>query len=81
MTGQCGTSSDHRGLSPELLQRLACPACDERPPVEEIADGRFLQCTVCRREYPVVDGIPVMLVSEAVPASERASRPAEKQKS
>jgi len=53
-------------LSPELLQRLACPACDERPPVEQIDDGRFLQCTVCRRKYPVVDGIPVMLVSETV---------------
>ena len=81
MPDQSGTSSDHRELSPELLQRLACPACDDRPPVEEIADGRFLQCTVCRREYPVVDGIPVMLVSEAVPAPERASSTVEKQES
>ena len=81
MPGQSGTPSDHRELSPELLQRLACPACDERPPVEQIDDGRFLQCTVCRREYPVVDGIPVMLVSETVTEPERALRTVEKEQS
>ena len=78
MSGQSGTSSEHRELSPELLERLACPACDERPPVEKSADGRFLKCTVCRRKYPVVDGIPVMLVSEAVPATEGISHTVEK---
>ena len=50
----------------ELLDILACPACDERPPVRLAADGKSLVCDCCRRQYPVRDGIPVMLVDEAV---------------
>jgi uncharacterized protein YbaR (Trm112 family) len=53
-------------LSTQLIERLACPACDRRPPVESVADGKFLQCTACKRKYPVDGGIPVMIVSEAI---------------
>ncbi len=48
----------------KLLEILACPACDTRPPVK--LQGDSLVCTVCRRAYPIRDGIPVMLVAEAV---------------
>jgi uncharacterized protein YbaR (Trm112 family) len=38
---------------------------DEEPEVEV-----GLRCTRCDRVYPVVSGIPVMLVDEALPAAE-----------
>jgi uncharacterized protein YbaR (Trm112 family) len=50
-------------IDAKLLEILACPACDERPPVE--LEGETLVCTVCKRIYPIRDGIPVMLVEEA----------------
>jgi len=30
-------------------------------------EGDFLVCTECRRRFPVRDGIPVMLLDEALP--------------
>jgi len=50
-------------IDPELLKVLACPACEERPPVER--DGDAMVCTKCGRRYPIRDGIPVMLIDEA----------------
>ncbi|MCS6884614.1 MAG: Trm112 family protein [Acidobacteriota bacterium] len=44
-----------------LIEKLACPVCKTK--VELISSG--LRCTKCRRVYPVIDGIPVMLVEEA----------------
>ena len=51
-------------ISEDLLQILACPACDERPPLR--LEGEFLICTKCARKYPIVDGIPHLLVEDAV---------------
>lgn len=51
-------------IDPELLAILACPVCEERPPLRE--EGDFLVCTVCGRKYPVVDGIPHLLPEEAM---------------
>lgn len=51
-------------ISKELLEVLACPACDDRPPLAE--EGEFLVCTKCGRKYPVVDDIPHLLVEEAI---------------
>jgi uncharacterized protein YbaR (Trm112 family) len=45
----------------KLLEILACPAC--KGDVEE-RDNTII-CLACRRVYPVVDDIPVMLVEEA----------------
>jgi len=50
-------------LDPRLLEILACPVCHE--PVRLLEDGSALRCEKCRRVYPVVDDIPVMLVDEA----------------
>lgn len=52
-------------LNPQLLAILACPACDDRPPLE--LRGAYLVCYHCRRAYPIRDEIPVLLVEEAVP--------------
>ena len=51
-------------LDAELLKILACPAC--KGPLTYRPDAA-LDCPVCRKRYPVRDGIPVMLVDEAVP--------------
>lgn len=50
-------------ISPELLDVLACPKCKQRVALH--ADDRVLVCEACRLRYPIVDGIPVMLIEEA----------------
>jgi len=50
-------------IDPELLSSLACPACDDRPPLRE--EGETLVCDKCHRVYPVRDGIFVLLPEEA----------------
>jgi uncharacterized protein YbaR (Trm112 family) len=57
-------------LDPQLLEILACPSDDHAPlragtPGEPGAD--VLTCTSCGRRFPVVDGIPVLLLDEALP--------------
>src|SRR2546429_572834 len=52
-------------ISADLLEVLACPKCKRKVQVSE--DGSALTCETDRLRYPVVDGIPVMLVEEAQP--------------
>ncbi|GAA4712435.1 hypothetical protein GCM10023215_63960 [Pseudonocardia yuanmonensis] len=51
-------------LDPQLLEILACPS-EDHAPLTPVADQ--LVCTACGRRYPVVDGIPVLLLDEALP--------------
>jgi uncharacterized protein len=49
----------------KLLEILACPNC--RGDVEYLPDEDVIVCRGrCRYRYPVRDGIPVMLIDEAV---------------
>ena len=48
-------------IDAELLAILACPL--DHAPVRDLTT--YLECTSCRRRYPVRDGIPVMLIDEA----------------
>jgi uncharacterized protein len=55
-------------LDPQLLEILACPSDDHAPlttgtPTDPDAD--VLTCTSCGRQFPVTDGIPVLLLDEA----------------
>ena len=50
-------------IDQKLLEILACPACEDRPPVK--LQGEELICEKCSRAYPIKDGIPVMLVEKA----------------
>ena len=50
-------------LPPDLLEVLACPKCHGR--LEPSPERASLDCPACKLAYPVVDGIPVMLVEEA----------------
>lgn len=51
-------------IDESLLAVLACPRCESRPPV--VQQGSFLVCTECGWGYRVADGIPDMLVEDAV---------------
>jgi len=52
-------------IDPKLLEILACPACK----TAVVLDGERLVCAACGRRYPIREGIPVMLLEEAEPAS------------
>jgi len=49
-------------VDPKLLEILVCPV--DKEPVKQ--EGDFLICSVCKRKYPIREGIPVMLVDEAI---------------
>lgn len=56
-------------LDPQLLEILACPSPDHAPlrvGTPGDPDAEALTCTSCGRQYPVVDGVPVLLLDEAV---------------
>jgi uncharacterized protein len=46
----------------EILGLIVCPACHGHLALAE--DGT-VDCNACGRQYPVVDGIPVLLVEKA----------------
>jgi uncharacterized protein len=50
-------------IDEELRAILACPACKGTLIFEETR----IICQACRKAYPIRDGIPVMLISEAQP--------------
>jgi len=53
-------------MTKELLEILACPAPGCRKPIIQApGDENALQCTGCGLIYPIVDGIPIMLVEKA----------------
>lgn len=57
-------------IDPELMKILACP-CELHAPLREIAAGDELpegglECTGCGRAFPIREGIPVLLLDEAV---------------
>jgi len=58
-------------VDPRLLEILACPLC--KTEVVLTPDGAGLLCRSCRRRYPIVDDIPIMLVEEATVQSEDRS--------
>lgn len=53
------------GIPAELWDVLACPCPDHAPVQADEATGRIV-CTSCRRSFEVRDGIPVMLLDEAI---------------
>jgi uncharacterized protein YbaR (Trm112 family) len=59
-------------LDPQLREILACP-CPEHAPLRNgtAADPEAdaLTCTVCGRSFAVTDGIPVLLLDEALPGT------------
>ena len=56
-------------IDAELKKILVCPTCHGE--LEEREKEQWLVCGKCRVAYPVKDGIPVMLVEEAVKLSDK----------
>ncbi len=52
-------------VSEELIKILVCPKC--KGELEYIRDPESFICRSCQLVYPVKEGIPVMLVEEAIP--------------
>ena len=59
-------------VDPELLAILACPL--DKQTVSR--QGNYLVCQECQRHYPIRDGIPVMLIDEALTPEQAAAAPA-----
>ncbi|HEX3355005.1 MAG TPA: Trm112 family protein [Terriglobales bacterium] len=51
-------------ISQDLLDILVCPVCKQPLALKE--ESQALKCGKCHRVYPVRDGIPILLVDEAV---------------
>lgn len=51
-------------IDEKLLEILVCPQCKGELYLTE--DGSGLICERCRLKYPIEDGIPVMLIDEAI---------------
>jgi uncharacterized protein YbaR (Trm112 family) len=53
-------------FDPSVLSQLACPAChgDMLPESSAQAKPRLV-CAICARDYPIVDGIPVLIAERA----------------
>jgi len=70
-TDDLGGEAPAQALDEEFLALLACPVC--KTSVQK--DGDWLVCGTCGRRYPIREGIPVMLVEEAVlPGGEAGPR-------
>lgn len=55
-------------LDPRLLEILACP--EDKGPLLYFADEESLYNPRLKRRYPIREGIPVMLIDEAVPVDD-----------
>ena len=54
-------------ISKKLLDILVCPECKTDLELLEYQPGNHgLKCVKCATIYPIRDGIPVMLVEEAI---------------
>jgi uncharacterized protein YbaR (Trm112 family) len=47
-----------QSLTEEDLRRIVCPVCHQSLQLEAAA----IRCQHCGRRYPIVDGIPILLV-------------------
>ena len=66
-------------LEPQLLEILACP-CPQHAPLRsgsgDEAEADYLTCTACGRAFPVRDGVPVLLLDEAIGGPGESDEPA-----
>src|SRR5665647_156354 len=54
-------------LSHELLQILACPVC--KGELLQSSDGSSLHCKPCSKDYPIVEGVPMLLPTHTITTS------------
>ncbi|MEY2844143.1 MAG: hypothetical protein RI920_2180 [Pseudomonadota bacterium] len=56
-------------MDTRLIELLVCPVC--KGPLHRLPQGQMLICRADRLGFPIRDGIPVMLESEAVALDEQ----------
>jgi uncharacterized protein len=52
-------------FDPRLLEELACPACHGA--LHLILPVPRIECVSCKRLYPLIDGIPVLIPERSMP--------------
>jgi uncharacterized protein YbaR (Trm112 family) len=48
-------------INPDLLNILICPSCGSAVRDKET----YIECTACKKQYPVDNGIPVLIADRA----------------
>jgi uncharacterized protein YbaR (Trm112 family) len=66
-TSTSSSSPAPAGIAPELWAVLACP-CPAHGALRASAEPDRIECAVCGLRFPILDGIPVMLLDSAEPA-------------
>jgi uncharacterized protein YbaR (Trm112 family) len=61
-----------KAIDPELLKILACPEC--KGDLELTNGEQALICRSCQLKYPIVEGIPLMLVDKAISLEEEEKK-------
>ncbi len=56
-------------IPPAIRAVLVCPQCRGELVDRTSTEGQGLECRTCQVSYPVVDGIPVLLVERAKPVT------------
>jgi uncharacterized protein YbaR (Trm112 family) len=57
-------------ISEQLLKILACPICkNDVKLIEYKLDVNGLKCNECNKIYPIKNGIPIMIIEEAIDLS------------
>jgi len=57
-------------IDEELLKIIACPKC--KGDIEYIkGENEFFNCYNCNLQYPIKDGIPIMLIDQALPVNNK----------
>lgn len=51
-------------IEKKILELLACPKCKSKLIINDTDD--HLNCLTCNLTYPINDGVPVLLLEEAV---------------
>ena len=57
-------------IDPGLIEILACPDCKS----DVILKDNKIVCKRCGRKYPIKDGIPVMLIDESEPPTQKKDK-------
>jgi len=50
-------------MDKKQIEMMACPECHGK--LEYLKESKELSCEKCQLAFPVLDGIPVMLIEEA----------------
>jgi len=53
-------------IDEKLLEILACPLCKTEVKLKKKEEQEYLVCVKCKRMYPIREGIPIMLIEEAI---------------